>query len=66
MPLFFLMFIGIAIYVSTLNGADKGYAYMFMISDWKLMGSGTMWKYALGQAFFSRSLAGNGTPFYGS
>ena len=66
MPLFFLMFIGIAIYVYTLNGADKGYAYMFMISDWKLMCSGTMWKYALGQAFFSLSLAGNGTLVYGS
>lgn len=66
MPLFFVMFIGIAIYVSTLNGAAKGYAYMFTISDWRLMGSGTMWKYALGQAFFSLSLAGNGTLVYGS
>ena len=66
MPLFFVMFIGIAIYVSTLNGASKGYAYMFTISDWSLMGSGTMWKYALGQAFFSLSLAGNGTLVYGS
>jgi len=66
MPLFFLMFIGIAIYVSTLNGAAKGYAYMFTASDWSMMRDGNMWKYALGQAFFSLSLAGNGTLVYGS
>lgn len=66
MPLFFLLFIGIAVYVSTLSGAAKGYAYMFTSSDWSMMRSGTMWKYALGQAFFSLSLAGNGTLVYGS
>ena len=66
MPLFFAMFIGIAIYVSTLNGAAKGYAYMFTAADWSGLANGTMWKYALGQAFFSLSLAGNGTLVYGS
>lgn len=66
MPLFFLMFIGIAVYVSTLNGAAKGYAYMFTVSDWSTLLSGDVWKYALGQAFFSLSLAGNGTLVYGS
>lgn len=66
MPLFFLLFIIIAVYVSTLSGAEKGYAYMFEISDWSLMDSGSMWKYALGQAFFSLSLAGSGTLVYGS
>ena len=66
MPLFFLLFIGIAVYVSTLNGAAGGYAYMFTASDWSRMLDGNMWKYALGQAFFSLSLAGNGTLVYGS
>lgn len=66
MPLFFLMFIGIAIYVSTLDGAAKGYAYMFTTADWSTLLSGDVWKYALGQAFFSLSLAGSGTLVYGS
>lgn len=66
MPLFFLMFIGIAVYVSTLDGAAKGYAYMFTTADWSTMLSGDVWKYALGQAFFSLSLAGSGTLVYGS
>ena len=66
MPLFFVMFIGIAIYVSTLDGAAKGYAYMFTAADWSSLLDGNMWKYALGQAFFSLSLAGGGTLVYGS
>ena len=66
MPLFFLMFIGIAVYVSTLDGAAKGYAYMFTTADWSTLLSGDVWKYALGQAFFSLSLAGSGTLVYGS
>lgn len=66
MPLFFLMFVGIAIYVATLEGAMDGYRHMFVVSDWSEMLSGRMWKYALGQAFFSLSLAGSGTLVYGS
>jgi len=66
MPLFYVLFIGIAIYVSTLSGAVEGYKYMFLASDWSLLFSGEVWKYALGQAFFSLSLAGSGTLVYGS
>lgn len=66
MPLFFLLFIGIAVYVSTMDGAAKGYAYMFTAADWSLLLSGDVWKYALGQAFFSLCLAGNGMLVYGS
>lgn len=66
MPLFFVMFVGIAIYVSTLDGAAKGYAYMFTSADWSGLLSPDVWKYALGQAFFSLSLAGGGTLVYGS
>ena len=66
MPLFFLMFIGIAVYVSTLDGAAQGYAYMFTTADWSTLLSGDVWKYALGQAFFSLSLACSGTLVYGS
>lgn len=66
MPLFFLLFIIIAVYVSTLDGAAAGYVYMFTSSDWSMLASGEVWKYALGQAFFSLSLAGSGTLVYGS
>lgn len=66
MPVFFLLFIVIAVYVSTMDGAARGYAYMFTVSDWSLLLSGEVWKYALGQAFFSLSLAGSGTVVYGS
>lgn len=66
MPLFFLLFIGIAIYVGFQNGAVEGYKHMFVLSDWSKMLDANMWKYALGQAFFSLSLAGSGTLVYGS
>ena len=66
MPVFFLLFIVIAVYVSTMDGAVRGYAYMFTVSDWSTLLSGDVWKYALGQAFFSLSLAGSGTVVYGS
>ena len=66
MPLFFLMFIGIAIYVGCQTGAVEGYKHMFVVSDWGAMADPNMWKYALGQAFFSLSLAGSGTLVYGS
>ncbi len=66
MPLFFVMFVGILIYVACQNGAADGYRSMFTLSDWSEMGDINMWKYALGQAFFSLSLAGSGTVVYGS
>lgn len=65
MPLFFVMFIGIAIYISTLPGASDGYHYMFT-ADITALSNPKTWVYALGQAFFSLSLAGNGTVVYGS
>ena len=65
MPLFFAMFVGMAIYISTLPGASEGYRYLTN-PDWSLLASGKTWVYALGQAFFSLSLAGSGTLVYGS
>ena len=43
MPLFFCLFVGLAVYIAPM-----------------------VWVYALGQAFFSLSVAGNGTLIYGS
>lgn len=65
MPLFFVMFVGMAIYISTLPGASDGYYYLTH-PDWSYLLSGKTWVYALGQAFFSLSLAGSGTLVYGS
>lgn len=65
MPLFFFLFVGLAIYVATLPGASAGYAYLFMLDPAGLLDP-TVWVFALGQAFFSLSVAGCGTLIYGS
>ena len=65
MPIFFVLFVGLGIYVSTQPGAAEGYRYIFRV-DPKALADPTTWIYALGQAFFSLSIAGNGTLIYGS
>jgi NSS family neurotransmitter:Na+ symporter len=65
MPLFFLLFLGLAVYMFFQPGAAEGYRYMFRIDPEAIRQKET-WVYALGQAFFSLSLAGNGTLIYGS
>ena len=65
MPLFFCLFLGLAVYISTLPGAGAGYRYMFLMDAAGLLDP-MVWVYALGQAFFSLSVAGNGTLIYGS
>ena len=65
MPLFFIMFVGMTIYIGTLPGAEKAYDFL-LNPDWKALSDPKCWVYALGQAFFSLSLAGSGTLVYGS
>lgn len=65
MPLFFALFIIIAVWVATLPGAVEGYRYLF-IPRWEYLLNPETWIYALGQCFFSLSLAGSGTVVYGS
>ncbi len=65
MPLFFVLFILLMIRVATLPGAGNGYKYL-LTPDWSALGDVRTWVYALGQAFFSLSLAGSGTIVYGS
>lgn len=65
MPLFFVFFLILLFRVATLPGATEGYRYLF-IPRWELLGNVQTWVYALGQAFFSLSLAGSGTIVYGS
>ncbi|MEE1085766.1 MAG: sodium-dependent transporter [Schaedlerella sp.] len=65
MPLFFCLFLILAIRVAFLDGATEGYLYLFK-PEWKQLQNVKTWVYALGQAFFSLSLAGSGTIVYGS
>ncbi|MDO5520371.1 MAG: sodium-dependent transporter [bacterium] len=65
MPLFFLLFLVLAVRVAFLDNASSGYAYLLKPDFSKLLSVKT-WVYALGQAFFSLSLAGSGTLVYGS
>jgi NSS family neurotransmitter:Na+ symporter len=65
MPAFFVLFFIIAIRVAFLPGAAAGYEYL-LVPRWDALLNPTTWVYALGQAFFSLSLAGCGTLVYGS
>lgn len=66
MPIFFILFLILAIRVAFLGGdVMKGYNYLFN-PKWEYLGDVKTWVYALGQAFFSLSLAGSGTVVYGS
>ncbi len=64
-PLFFLLFVGLALYLVTVPGSAAGYRYIFVLEPRGLLDP-MVWVYALGQAFFSLSVAGNGTLIYGS
>ena len=65
MPVFFIFFIILLVRVATLPGALDGYRYL-LVPNWEQLGNIKTWVYALGQAFFSLSLAGSGTIVYGS
>ena len=65
MPVFFIFFVALFVRVITLPGAFEGYRYLF-VPQWEQLGNVKTWVYALGQAFFSLSLAGSGTIVYGS
>lgn len=65
MPVLFFLFVGLGIYIATLPGAGAGYKYIFTLDPKGLLNP-KVWIYAFGQAFFSLSVAGNGTVIYGS
>ena len=65
MPILFLLFAILAVYILTLSGSKEGYKYIFTLNPDGLK-SPMLWIYAFGQAFFSLSVAGNGTVIYGS
>ena len=65
MPLLFVLFLGLGAYIFTLPGSGHGYRYIFTLNPQGLLNP-RLWIYAFGQAFFSLSVAGNGTLIYGS
>lgn len=65
MPAFFIMFLLLAMFVFFAPNAIDGYAYLFN-PNWECLVNPKTWISALGQAFFSLSLAGSGTIIYGS
>lgn len=65
MPVFFILFAVLGIYVAFQPGAIEGYKYIFRV-DPEAFADPKTWIFALGQAFFSLSVAGNGTLIYGS
>ena len=65
MPIFFTLFVILGIYVAFQPGAAAGYQYIFRVDKAAILDPKT-WIFALGQAFFSLSVAGNGTLIYGS
>lgn len=65
MPVFFLLFVILGIYVLFQPQAAEGYRYIFRVEP-EVLANPKTWIYALGQAFFSLSIAGNGTLIYGS
>lgn len=65
MPLFFILFIIMAIRVAMLPGALEGYKFLFK-PKWSELGDPMVWVSAMGQAFFSLSITGSGMIVYGA
>ena len=65
MPVLFLLFLGLGVYIFTLPGSSEGYRYILTLNPAGLADP-EVWVFAFGQAFFSLSVAGNGSVIYGS
>lgn len=65
MPALFGLLVCLGIYMLFVPGSNVGYQYIFTLNPKGLLNP-EVWVYAFGQAFFSLSVAGNGTVIYGS
>lgn len=65
MPLFYVLFLMLGIYVATLPGAVEGYRFL-LVPDWSKLLEPYTWVMAMGQAFFSLSITGSGMIVYGA
>lgn len=65
MPLFFVIFLVLAVRVAFLPGVAEGYRFMFT-PRWEALKDPMIWIWAMGQAFFSLSVTGSGMIVYGA
>lgn len=65
MPVLFILFLLLGVYIAFQPGSSEGYKYIFTVNLKGLLNP-QIWIYAFGQAFFSLSVAGNGSVIYGS
>ena len=65
MPLFFIIFLVLAVRVACLPGSLEGYLFMFT-PRWEMLTDPMVWIWAMGQAFFSLSVTGSGMIVYGA
>lgn len=65
MPLFFVLFLIVAVRVAFLPGAASGYEFLF-VPKWEALLQADTWVMAMGQAFFSLSITGSGMIVYGA
>ncbi len=65
MPIFFVIFVILAIRVAFLPNVAEGYKFIFN-PEWKALLDPMVWIWAMGQAFFSLSITGSGMIVYGS
>ena len=65
MPILFILFVLLGIYIVFQPGSSNGYKYIFTVNFEGLLNP-KIWIFAFGQAFFSLSVAGHGSVIYGS
>ena len=65
MPLFFIIFLILAVRVAMLPDVSDGYRFMFT-PRWEALKDPMIWIWAMGQAFFSLSVTGSGMIVYGA
>ena len=65
MPVFFLIFVVLAVRVALLPDSAEGYKFMFA-PRWEALKDPMIWVWAMGQAFFSLSVTGSGMIVYGA
>lgn len=65
MPVFFILFVILAVRMAFIPNVVNNYASMFAV-DFKLLLDPMIWVWAMGQAFFSLSITGSGMLVYGA
>ncbi len=65
MPIFYMLFVILMIRVLTLPNISEGIKFL-LVPKWEMLKEPRAWVFALGQAFFSLSLAGSSMTVYGS